>query len=269
MQHGFHHGDNPEDLFRGTSDYYARYRRPYPREVVDALVARCGSDGRGRLLDAGCGTGQVFRVMAHLFDSVIAFDPDPGMVESARQLATDLRLTNVRVDRMRAEELTRDVAPLRLAVFGASFHWTDRVRVADQVYDLLEPNGHLAILAPGGIDTGTTDWELAIRDVLARYQGSHRPAGTGIYVQGERHEEVLKRSRFARIDVIEIPIQEQWTIDQIVGFLYSTSFASKAVLGERVRAFERDLRAALQSLQSEPDVPLTKHVEHTIILAAP
>ena len=45
--HGFLLGGRPEDLFRGTAPYYARYRRPYPPEVVNHLVGRCGLDGPG------------------------------------------------------------------------------------------------------------------------------------------------------------------------------------------------------------------------------
>ena len=39
--------------------------------------------------------------------------------------------------------------------------------------------------------------------------------------------------------------EHTWTIETIIGNLYSTSFCSKNVLGDSSDAFEADLRAAL------------------------
>jgi SAM-dependent methyltransferase len=262
---GFQVGGRPEDLFRGTAVDYAAYRRAYPQPVVDYLVKRCGLDGHGRLLDAGCGTGQVFQVMARYFDEVLAIDPDPEMVAHGHRAAADLGLDNVTVRQMRAEDIPADTGRLRMAIFGASFHWTDRVRVGDMIYDLLEPRGHLAVLSPGGIHSGTTEWEAAIRDALDRHLGSRRRAGSGIYREGERHEQALRRTRFEKVEVVDIPVYERWSIDQIVGYLRSTSYASKTVLGDRSEAFEHDLRQCLHRLA--PDGEFEKLAEYALILA--
>ena len=262
---GFQVGGQRGDLFGGTAAYYAAYRRPYPQPVVDDLVKRCSLDGHGRLLDAGCGTGQVFQVLARYFDEVLAVDPEPEMVAYARRTAAHLRLDNVIVRQVRAEDIQADAGPLRMAIFGASFHWTDRPRVGDMIYHLLEPPGHFAIVSPGGIHSGTTDWEAAIREVLNQHLGSQRRAGSGVYREGERHEEALRRTRFEKIEVTHIPVTERWSIDQIVGYLFSTSYASKIVLGDRAEAFERDVRQSLQRLV--PDGRLEKLVDYTVILA--
>ena len=264
-QQGFQVGGRQVDLFRGTADYYAAYRRPYPQPVVDYLVKRCSLDGQGRLLDAGCGTGQVFQTMARYFDEVLAIDPDPEMVAYARRTAVERGLDNVTVRQIRAEDLQADARPLRMAIFGDSFHWTDRPRVGEMIYDLLEPHGHLAVLSRGGIHTGTTAWETAIREALNRHLGSERRAGSGVYREGERHEQALRRTRFKKVEVVDIPERERWSIDQIVGYLCSTSYASKTVLGDQAEAFEQDVRQRLQGLA--PDGEFEKLVEYSVILA--
>jgi len=262
---GFQLGGRPRDLFTGTADYYATYRRPCPQPVVDYLVKRCGLDGQGQLFDGGCGTGQVFQTMARHFNKVLAIDPDPEMVARARRTAADFGLANVTVRQMRAEDLPADVGPLRMAIFAASFHWIDRPRVGELIYDLLEPNGSLAVLSPSGLHSGSTPWELAIREALKRHLGSERRAGGGVYCEGERHEQALKRTRFKNMEIVNIPVCERWSIDQIVGFLYSTSYASKAVLGDRAAAFEQDVRRSLRRLL--PEGQAEKLVEYTVILA--
>jgi SAM-dependent methyltransferase len=262
---GFQVGGQPGDLFKGTAPYYEAYRQPYPSLVVDHLVERCGLDGQGRLLDAGCGTGQVFQVVARHFNEVLAIDPDPDMVACARRKATDLGLNNVTVHPMRAEDLDANDGPLRMAIFGASFHWTDRPRVAEVIYDLLEPGGCLALLCSGTSESKPSDWQIAIQDVVKHHLGPERRAGGGVYREGERHEALLGRTRFKSIEVTNIPAREESTINQIVGHLYSTSFASKNVLGVRAPAFEQDVRQRLMHLR--PDGQFEKAVVHTVILA--
>lgn len=262
---GFMVGGRREDLFKGTAAYYDAYRRPYPQAVVDHIARRCRLDGRGRLLDAGCGTGQVFQAMAKYFTEVLAIDPDADMLKFARKRVNKLKMNNVLLRQMRAEELTDSVGPLRAAIFGASFHWTDRVAVAENLYDLLECGGQLLVLSPSGIHSGKTVWEVAIQETLVQYFGLERQAGSGSYVEGERHEQALERTRFGNIEVVDIPVYERWSIDQLVGYLFSTSYASKSLLGKQAHDFEQTARQRLLSIQ--PDGCFEKTIEYTVILA--
>jgi SAM-dependent methyltransferase len=260
---GFLVGGDPLDLFKGAAPYYAAFRRPYPAPVAEYIVNRCGLDRTGRLLDAGCGTGQVFQVFAPWFHVVVAIDRDPEMIRHAIKTAERLDLSNVECRQTAVEDLSADIAPLRMTIFGASFHWVDRVAIANAIYDLTEPGGYLAVLAPGDIPRGDTDWEQLIRGLLLKHLGPVRKAGSGIFCEGERHEDALRRTRFANVEQIDIPVVETWTIDQIVGHLFSHSFATKPILGDRAAPLERDLRQALANLR--PDNSFTKTNSFTVI----
>jgi hypothetical protein len=65
--------------------------------------------------------------------------------------------------------------------------------------------------------------------------------------------------------VIEIHKTHIWTTDSIVGYLYSTSFASRAVLGNRRKSFENDLRERLSRLSAEDRFP--EEMEFSIVSA--
>ena len=66
-------------LFASTAPYYARYRPAYRESMFAILRETFGLDGRGVLLDLGCGTGSLAIPLAPMFERVLAIDPDDAM----------------------------------------------------------------------------------------------------------------------------------------------------------------------------------------------
>jgi ubiquinone/menaquinone biosynthesis C-methylase UbiE len=243
--------EQARDLFQGTAEVYQRYRVPYPNEAFDWIVNEFRLDGRGRLLDSGCGTGQVAVPLARWFDEVVAIDPDQDMLRIAERTAREAGVSNVRFLNARAEDVPGTIAPLRLATFGASFHWTDRTAVANRLYDMIEPGGGLVALSPASFWSGREAWHQVVIKTIRHWLGAERRAGAGLFKVGPLHQEYLAQTRFTDIKSVDIRKLHIWTADSIVGYLSSTSFASRAVLGKSWTAFENDLRARLTGHSSE------------------
>jgi SAM-dependent methyltransferase len=254
--------------FASTAEYYARFRRPYPPEVVDRFVRDFALDGRGRLLDAGCGPGHVFSALASYFDETIAFDPDAEMVTFARRKAWELALPqtpalpHVTVHQMRAEDIGPELGSFRMVVFGNSFHWTERQRVAELVYDRLDNGGFLGLVVGGG-PFDRSGWD-SVNEVLTKFSYPDRQARTA-HRNPEVHQDVLARSRFGRPKIVDVNVEETWSLDEVVGYMYSTSFASKAALGEGAASFEKEIRQRL--LQRDPTGQFRRTVDYTILSA--
>src|SRR5438128_2436713 len=94
-----------ETLFRGSARFYERGRLPYPAGLAGVLATALDLDGRGRLLDAGCGPGTVALRLAHLFEEVVGLDPDADMLAEAKRRAAELGIGNARWVCQRAEAL--------------------------------------------------------------------------------------------------------------------------------------------------------------------
>ena len=96
-----------ESLFAGAAGYYERGRLPYAPGLADVFARSLALDGKGRLLDVGCGPGTVALRLAPLFEAVVGLDPDAEMLACASRAAARRGVGNAAWVRMRAEDLQR------------------------------------------------------------------------------------------------------------------------------------------------------------------
>ena len=82
-------------IFKGTAEYYSKYRPQYPENVIEDLASKPKLDGTGSLLDIGCDTGTLAIPLSKYFEKVLAVDIDPGMVYEGERIAKELGITNM------------------------------------------------------------------------------------------------------------------------------------------------------------------------------
>jgi ubiquinone/menaquinone biosynthesis C-methylase UbiE len=244
-------------LFAGTAAHYLRGRPAYAHALPEFLVREANLRGR-RVLDVGCGPGTIAVDLAPFAGEVVGLDPDAEMLAEAARHAGRRGVANVRWVLGRAEDLgTLDLGRFALVTFAQSFHWADREAVAEVVYDVLEPGGVLALIGhevdgrprPTGPGSPPIPHE-AIRDLIARYLGSERRAGQGtVVLPTERYEEVLARTRFGRAETVYLEGRSDLvqSVEDVLANVHSMSYAAPPLFGDRLDAFDADLRALLAS----------------------
>jgi SAM-dependent methyltransferase len=245
-------------LFAGAAPHYVRGRLPYAPRLAEVLADTLGLDGRGRLLDVGCGPGTIALLCAHLFENVVGLDPDPGMLAEAARLAREREVMNASWVCRRAEELPAQLGEFRVVTFAASFHWMDRPRVASTVRSMLDADGAaVQIDAPGyRPDELATDADLlhppTPQDVIVklqqRYLGPDRRAGQGLRNTSPGNENgVFTAVGYRPAERVVVPDRRviDRTIDDLVAGVFSTSSTAPHLFGGRLEAFEADLRAEL------------------------
>lgn len=238
------------DLFQGTVPYYVQYRVPYPEELLTRIRDRAAISGEACLLDLGSGTGEIALRLAPHFREVTAVEPDPAMRSAGLTKMREQQIDNVSWRSETAEAFSADEKTFELVTIGAAFHWMDRGLLARRIRGWLRPEQPLVILGYTSIWSGTTDWLPLVREVLQRCLGAKRRAGSGNFPElSQPHEQVLQEAGY-QIEELETRITQQWTLETLIGNLYSTSFASPAVLGEKRSAFEADLRQTLLDFDS-------------------
>lgn len=127
-----------ESLFSGSAPFYMRGRLPYASGLAEVLAKALSLDGRGRLIDVGCGPGVLALCLAHLFAEVVGVDPDGEMIAEAERRAGEAGVAGkARWVRARAEDLPAGLGTFTVATFGQSFHWMDRDLVAATIGAML------------------------------------------------------------------------------------------------------------------------------------
>ena len=249
-------------IYLGSAAHYRCGRPAYSPKLEAALTQETGLDGSGRLLDAGCGPGVLTVRLAHLFEQAIGLDPDAGMLTEGCRAAEEKRVLNIRWVQGLAEDLPAVApGPYKLVTFGQSFHWTDEQRVAETVYDMLEPGGALALIVhtvtgrprppSPGLPAIPHD---EIKTLVEKYLGSTRRAGQGVVPERtHRFEDVLARTRFGvprQFFVPGIPDLQRDSESVLSGYL-SLSSCAPHLFGDRLEAFTGEVRDLLANRAAE------------------
>lgn len=241
------------------------YRVPYPPELLSFLREQAECDGTGSLVDLGTGTGEIAVPMSRHFEFVHAVDSSKEMIQEGKARAKKANANNITWHLSEAEKFKAEEDSVSLVTIGAAFHWMNRKLIAQHCQKWLLPCGALSVLGGSSTWTGTSAWQETAREVMKKWLGERRRAGSGNYSKPkERYEDILTQEGFI-VSAASFDVDWRWTVDQYIGYLYSTSFASRSVLGEKADAFELDMRTALSNL-AQNDV-LKEVVKFQCILA--
>ncbi|MFI5755764.1 class I SAM-dependent methyltransferase [Streptomyces sp. NPDC051569] len=247
-----------ETLFSGASAYYGRGRLPYAPGLAGVLAKVLKLDGRGRLLDVGCGPGTLALGLAHLFREIVGVDPDGGMIAEARRGATEAGVARrAQWVRARAEDLPAGLGTFTAATFGQSFHWMNRDLVAATIKGMLRPGGALVHISDLKTEHRPVDGlsypavPYAGMDELVRHHlGPVRRAGRGVLPHGTPGDEaaVLTRAGFSGPQRHVVPGGQalERTDDDVVAWAFSMSSSAPHLFGTRRDDFEADLRRLLR-----------------------
>ncbi|WP_330340145.1 class I SAM-dependent methyltransferase [Streptomyces sp. NBC_00557] len=244
-------------LFTGTASYYRQFRPGIPEDIAAILdqAAPPRSGDPRRLLDVGTGTGLVAEALLSRFDDIIAIDNDADMLAAAEtalrpKLPEGSRLSLV-------ESAAEDFVPpagwkANLVTICRAFHWLDQAAVLARLEDQVAPDGVVAIFSDSSFWTATSPWKEAVRDIIKTFLGEERRAGSGTFQHHNRpYTDVMEESTFDQVEETRIPVHRTWTTENILGYLYSTSFAAPHLFGDRLPEFETAVRERLTDFSKD------------------
>jgi ubiquinone/menaquinone biosynthesis C-methylase UbiE len=223
-----------------------------------------------RILDLGCGTGQIALPISAFVREVVAMDPEPEMVAEGIEQTKIRGVENITWIEGGSEDFPRmkeALGSFKLVTMGNSFHWMEQEKTLNELHGMITEDGGIVIAENNSIWTRVpNEWQLAVQGVIKKYLGEERRAGSGTFkALTRRYEEIIKESQFRRMEMW----QHHWilssSLDEVIGNLYSTSFVNPHILGDKKEVFEEDLRETL--LKVNPPGSFSREGDLEAILA--
>jgi SAM-dependent methyltransferase len=157
-------------VFNEVAVAYDRNRPTYPDALVDHACEVAGIRDGDRVLEVGCGTGQLTRSLLARGLRVTALEPGDRLIRIAEENLKgtgDVEFVHARLEDMQMHRESYE------AVFSASaIHWVDPDLSWRKIADALAPNGTLALLQYFGLqDQGSVDDQAALLAALRRHAG--------------------------------------------------------------------------------------------------
>jgi ubiquinone/menaquinone biosynthesis C-methylase UbiE len=245
----------PRLSFDAVAQDYDRFRPSYPPELVDEACAIAGVRAGSRVLEIGCGTGQLTTALAERGLRIDAIDPGPRMVEIARRRAPDVRF---HVGSFEDVELPAGAFE---AVFSATaVHWVDPDVGWAKAARVLRPGGTFALLsmiaelseeviaAWRGVLPEAAAWEA--HDPEAVRAGAHARRGNVSELWAWLGKRDIGRPEaaelFADVQVTTVPVERVQTAEEALGEARTTS-AYLRLDAETKAALDRRLAAVVEA----------------------
>jgi len=241
---------NPE-LYRGTHEYYVKYRPAIPEEVIKVIVEHFDIKPSDRVLDIGCGTGQVALAMEDKCREMVCLDPDPEMLKWAKKATKNskMKITWLNYSAEDLGKIKKRLGAFNLATICRGFHWMNQNQVLKDLDDLIVGDGGVAVFSDGVLWSGDEKWQQAVKKIIQRYLGEERRAGKGKFkVSEELWENILARSVFKFVKTYDMPIKRNWNVKSIIGYVFSTSAAAPPLFGNQLNRFKKELKNTLLSI---------------------
>ncbi|MBN6037346.1 class I SAM-dependent methyltransferase [Amycolatopsis sp. 195334CR] len=252
-----------------AADHYAEYRRGYRPSEIEFLAGEFALRERSKVLDLGCGTGQLTVPLAAHAGCVIGMDPSADMLTHARRKAKEAGVGNTAwlvgydSDLGDLEPLLGEES-LRLVTIGQALHWMAAETVFTTLWPLLEPGGGVAVIANGTpVWTQDAPWVDALRDTSSKWLGPLRfPACGSSEEERTGYAELLVRTGYTEVGEHRADYREVFGIDEFIGSFYSAAPRDR-LAPEQWELFDEDLRQALSAAQ--PDGRFTEEVPVRIL----
>jgi trans-aconitate methyltransferase len=229
--------------FRAAAPHYLAGRPAYAARLIGLVARLTGLGVEDRVMDLGCGPGQLAAAFAPEVSEVIAIDPEPEMLRIA-----DARfgtIGNIRFIRGSSFELPAGLGPLRLVTMGRSFHWMDRATTIELLDGMIEPGGVIALFGSETVDVPENAWVKEYQALVRRYgetDATHVRRRSGVWV---RHEAILLDSSFSTLEQVAVIERHQVTIEHMVDRAFSRSSTAPDRLGDAAPRLAREIEALL------------------------
>jgi SAM-dependent methyltransferase len=250
--------------FRSAAAHYLAGRPAYAPTLIQRVATACGLLQTHRVLDLGCGPGQLAVAFASLAGEVVGVDPEPEMLRMAAENAAAAGV-HIKLVEGSSYDLRPAFGRFRLITIGRAFHWMDRAETLMRLDTLVEPDGMVALFADRHPDVPDNRWRRDYEELIDRYTEGDSVRGLRKSPAWLRHEAVLLDSPFSRLERISVIERRQVSVESLADRVRSMSVTSHDRLGARTEMLADEIKTAMSRIAA--DGRITEVIESEALLA--
>jgi SAM-dependent methyltransferase len=231
-------------VFDTIAGEYDRHRPAYPDELIDRACEVAGLTAGDRVLEIGCGTGQLTRSLLARGLHVTAVEPGANLIALAERRAHgpgEVEFLNCRFEDARLDGQFP-------AVFSAAaFHWVDPDVSWHNAAESVAPGGVLALIQHGGVRQERTAADL---DAVMSAVAAAAPEMAAAWPPLRDLETILSGVNDRRGNVADV---WAWLWGQPVARSYAAALfddAEIAVVPEVIEQTAEELNALLRTMST-------------------
>lgn len=230
--------------FETAARHYVAGRPAYAPRLISRVAGLCGLRDSDRVLDLGCGPGQLAVAFAPLAAEVVAMDPEPEMLRLAAAAADEVggKVTFVHGG---SYDLAPSLGSFRMVTIGRAFHWMDRVDTLRRLDGMIEPDGTVVLFHTGHPTVPDNAWLADYRALIDRYAADDMQRSLRRSPDWIRHEAVLLDSPFSQLETVGVIERRHTPVESLVERALSMSSTSRGRIGEQVDDLARAIRETM------------------------
>jgi SAM-dependent methyltransferase len=207
--------------FDQVASLYRASRPDYPEALIDDVLSYAKLKPTDTVLEVGCGTGQATKNFATRGLQILAIDPGPKMVRTARE--TLARFSNVELIEATFEAWPAKGSVFQLIVAAQSWHWVSPEVRFVKAAEVLSSDGSLAVFGqvPVGLPTPLLE---QFKQISLRHTGTWGPPPEAWYLPNGPFKGSFDESRlFGPVQHQCYPWKLQHTTSSYTNFLRTRS----------------------------------------------
>ena len=235
----------PGNIFNEVASLYDEVRPGYPTQIVDAIVALADLPSRGRILEIGCGTGQITLPFAARGYSILALEPGAALAALAVRNCRPYPRVDIVQTSFEAWPLERQAFDLVLS--AQAFHWIAPEYGCARAAAALKSGGALALVWHLDVSQQTAFWKATQPIYEAFFPASAAGHPTDpLAEKASRYKEALGRSEaFAPLRELRHPWERTYPGPEYLKLLHT--FSDHRALPEPAKAqFFRAITEAIE-----------------------
>ncbi|MEM9888892.1 MAG: class I SAM-dependent methyltransferase [Bacteroidota bacterium] len=232
-------------VFDDNANSYDKYRPKYPNEVIEELIDLSQIKAKDKILEIGCGTGQITIDFVKRGYEVVGIEKGESLSRIASNKIEKYGIGKI-INSTFEDWVTSE--KFKLVIAAQAFHWIDKKRGINKILRLLKDNGSIGLIWNVDKSQETEFWEQTSK-VYDKYLPKKKGQGGMEETIEEHWDYIYKRKELINFGKREYQWEKVYSKEEYLGLLNTFSPHMSMELNKRERFF-KEIKSIIEGLNN-------------------